>query len=90
MSEAITGIINGALLKYQPRSILMFILRLQVFITGRRHSKGLKAYMGKDGKVKVFRWEENAKRMLLSAKGVIMAPVPVELFREALFTGCAA
>jgi branched-chain amino acid aminotransferase len=45
----------------------------------------MKAYMGKDGKVRLFRWEENAKRFCSSAEGVVMAPVPAELFREALF-----
>jgi branched-chain amino acid aminotransferase len=52
---------------------------------GQEAFEGLKAYMGKDGKVRLFRWEENAKRLLNSAKGVEMAQVPVELFKEALF-----
>jgi len=52
---------------------------------GQEAFEGLKAYMGKDGKVRLFRWEENAKRMILSAEGVKMAPVPAEMFREALF-----
>ena len=52
---------------------------------GQEAFEGLKAYMGKDGKVRVFRWEENAKRMLLSAEGIKMAQLPVELFKEAVF-----
>jgi len=52
---------------------------------GQEAFEGLKAYMGKDGKIRLFRWEENAKRMIFSAGGVKMAPVPVEMFREALF-----
>ena len=52
---------------------------------GQEAFEGMKAYMGKDGKVRVFRWDENAKRLILSAEGVKMAPVPVELFREAVF-----
>jgi branched-chain amino acid aminotransferase len=52
---------------------------------GQEAFEGMKAYMGKDGKVRLFRWEENAKRLLNSAKGIIMAPVPAELFKEALF-----
>jgi branched-chain amino acid aminotransferase len=52
---------------------------------GQEAFEGLKAYMGKDGKIRLFRWEENAKRMLGSADGIKMAPVPVEMFREALF-----
>jgi branched-chain amino acid aminotransferase len=52
---------------------------------GQEAFEGLKAYMGKDGKVRLFRWEENAKRMLSSAEGVKMAQYPVDMFREAIF-----
>ncbi len=52
---------------------------------GQEAFEGLKAYSGKDGRIRVFRWDENAKRLVLSAAGVKMAPVPVEMFREALF-----
>jgi len=52
---------------------------------GQEAFEGMKAYMGRDGKVRVFRWDENAKRMILSAGGVKMTPVPEELFREAVF-----
>jgi len=53
---------------------------------GQESFEGLKAYRGRDGKVRLFRWKENAMRLLSSAKGIIMEPVPVELFREAVFT----
>ncbi len=49
---------------------------------GQEIFEGLKAFRGKDGKVRVFRLEENAKRIVESAKGIMMAPVPVELFTE--------
>ena len=52
---------------------------------GQEAFEGMKAYMGKDGKVRLFRWEENAKRLFRSANGVVMEPVPTELFREAIF-----
>jgi len=52
---------------------------------GQEAFEGLKAYRGKDGKIRLFRWEENAKRMQQSADGVLMAPVPIEIFKEALF-----
>jgi branched-chain amino acid aminotransferase len=52
---------------------------------GQEAFEGLKAYMGNDGRVRLFRWEENAKRMIFSAKGIKMAEFPVELFREAIF-----
>ncbi len=52
---------------------------------GQEAFEGLKAYMGKDGKIRLFRWQENAKRMILSAEGIKMATVPMELFRDAIF-----
>jgi branched-chain amino acid aminotransferase len=51
---------------------------------GQEAFEGLKAYGGKDGKIRLFRWEENAKRMRSSAEGIKMAVVPVELFKEAM------
>jgi branched-chain amino acid aminotransferase len=52
---------------------------------GQEAFEGMKAFMGKDGKIRLFRWEENAKRLINSARGVLMAEVPVELFKEAIF-----
>lgn len=49
---------------------------------GQEAFEGLKAYRGKDGKIRLFRWQENAKRMQASAEGVLMAPVPEALFGE--------
>ena len=53
---------------------------------GQQAFEGLKAYMGKDGRIRLFRWEENAKRMQDSANGVLMAVPPTELFKEAITT----
>lgn len=53
---------------------------------GQEAFEGMKAYRGKDGKVRIFRWDENAKRLMTSAAGVLMAPVPEELFRKAVMT----
>jgi branched-chain amino acid aminotransferase len=50
---------------------------------GQEAFEGLKAYRGKDGKVRLFRWEENWLRMQKSADGVLMQPVPKEIFEEA-------
>jgi len=50
---------------------------------GQEAFEGMKAFRGKDGKIRLFRPEENAKRLVLSAKGVMMQPVPVDLFIEA-------
>ena len=51
---------------------------------GQECFEGLKAFRGVDGKVRIFRMEENAKRMYQSAQGLLMTPVPVELFCEAV------
>ena len=51
---------------------------------GQEAFEGLKVYRGKDGKARLFRWEENAKRMQNSAHGIMMAPPPTELFEKAI------
>ena len=51
---------------------------------GQECFEGLKAFRGIDGKVRIFRMEENAKRMQQSAEGLLMTSVPVELFCEAI------
>lgn len=51
---------------------------------GQEAFEGLKAYRGKDGKIRLFRWIENAKRLHRSAEGILMAPVPEKLFEEAI------
>lgn len=51
---------------------------------GQESFEGLKAYTGADGKVRLFRHDENARRMLLSAKGILLAEVPIEIFTEAV------
>jgi len=49
---------------------------------GQEIFEGLKAFRGKDGKIRVFRIDENAKRIRSSAKGIRMAQVPEALFRD--------
>ena len=49
---------------------------------GQEVFEGLKAFRGKDGEIRIFRLEENAKRIQESAKGLLMEPIPVELFKE--------
>ncbi len=51
---------------------------------GQEAFEGLKAFCGKDGKIRVFRMDENARRMQRSAAGVMMAEVPETLFKEAV------
>ena len=51
---------------------------------GQEAFEGLKAFRGVDGKIRIFRWRENAKRMARSAEGLYMQPVPEELFGKAI------
>ena len=51
---------------------------------GQEAFEGLKAYRGKDGKVRVFRMDENAKRLQSSCQGIMMAEFPIEKFEEAI------
>ncbi len=51
---------------------------------GQEAFEGLKAFRGKDGKIRVFRWEENAKRMQKSAEAILMQEVPSDLFKKAM------
>jgi branched-chain amino acid aminotransferase len=51
---------------------------------GQETFEGLKAFRGKDDKVRVFRWDENCKRLHNSADAICCAPVPRDLFKEAI------
>jgi len=51
---------------------------------GQESFEGLKAFTGADGRIRVFRHDENARRMGLSARGILLAEVPESLFKEAV------
>jgi branched-chain amino acid aminotransferase len=51
---------------------------------GQEAFEGMKAFTGVDGKVRIFRLDENGKRINRSAVGLMMPEVPTELFREAV------
>jgi len=51
---------------------------------GQEAFEGMKAYRGKDGHIRLFRWKENAARFQSSARGIRMAEVPDELFHAAI------
>ena len=51
---------------------------------GQEAFEGMKAFRGADGKIRIFRLEENGKRMNRSAVGLMMPEVPAELFKEAI------
>lgn len=51
---------------------------------GQEAFEGLKVFKGKDGKMRVFRIDENAKRLRESCKGIMMAELPEDMFIEAV------
>lgn len=51
---------------------------------GQEAFEGLKAFRGKDGKIRIFRMRENALRMISSCHGIMLAELPVEVFEEAV------
>ena len=51
---------------------------------GQEAFEGLKAFRGRDGKIRIFRMDENAKRLQSSCDGIAMVKLPVEKFEEAV------
>jgi len=51
---------------------------------GQQAFEGMKAFRGKDGDIRLFRWKENAARLRRSSQGIFMAEVPDELFFKAI------
>ena len=51
---------------------------------GQEAFEGLKAFRGKDGKIRIFRMRDNAFRLISSSQGIMMAELPVEVFEEAV------
>lgn len=51
---------------------------------GQESFEGMKAYMGKDGQIRIFRWQDNAERMRSSSRGIKLAEVPDEVFHESV------
>lgn len=51
---------------------------------GQESFEGMKAFRGKDGKIRLFRWEDNWQRIVRSAQGIRMAEIPKELFYKAI------
>src|SRR5574344_685997 len=51
---------------------------------GQAAFEGLKAFRGKDGKVRIFRLDENCKRLKSSCDGIMMAAMPEDKFKEAI------
>lgn len=53
---------------------------------GQEAFEGMKAFRGKDGKIRIFRMDENAARLQSSCRGIMMPELPTEKFNEAILT----
>ena len=53
---------------------------------GQQAFEGMKAYRGPDKKIRLFRWEENAKRLNRSAQVLLMPEVPSDHYKESIFS----
>jgi branched-chain amino acid aminotransferase, group II len=51
---------------------------------GQEAFEGMKAYRGKDGKIRLFRWDENYSRLRRSSEGILLAQVPESIFFNAI------
>lgn len=51
---------------------------------GQEAFEGMKVFRGKDDKIRLFRMDENAKRLQKSCEGIMMAEFPMEKFKEAI------
>lgn len=77
---------NGAWgeLRVHTESTMQMHISAAVLHYAQECFEGLKAFRGKDGKVRIFRIEENAKRMQSSCRGIKMPEFPIEKFTEAV------
>lgn len=51
---------------------------------GQAAFEGMKAYRGKDNKIRLFRWRENAHRLQSSCRGICMAEIDDDLYYKML------
>jgi len=51
---------------------------------GQQAFEGLKAFRGRDGKIRIFRLKDNGKRLQESCQGIAMAKFPLEMFKQAV------
>ena len=49
---------------------------------GQEAFEGMKAYRGPDKNIRLFRWQENSKRLNRSARALLMPGVPEDLFKD--------
>lgn len=70
--------------RIMPYGPMSFEPSMSALHYGQAIFEGMKAYRGQDGKVRLFRAEENMRRLNHSAERMAMPPVPEELFMNGL------
>lgn len=51
---------------------------------GQEAFEGMKAFKGRDGRVRIFRMRDNAERLQSSCRGIMMAELPIDKFEDAV------
>lgn len=51
---------------------------------GQEAFEGMKAFKGKDGRIRIFRMRDNAERLQSSCDGIMMAKLPIDKYEEAV------
>ena len=51
---------------------------------GQEAFEGMKAFKGRDGRVRIFRMRDNAERLQSSCRGILMAELPLDKYEEAV------
>ena len=76
---------NGAWgeLEISDNEYLSLHMAATVIHYGQEAFEGLKAFRGNDGKIRIFRMHDNARRLQDSCDGTLMPSLPVEKFEEA-------
>ena len=77
---------NGAWgeLRVESKPTLEMHISAAVLHYAQECFEGLKAFRGKDGKVRIFRIEDNGRRMQDSCRGIKMPEFPLDKFKEAV------
>ena len=71
-------------LEYSSETTINIHMAATCLHYGQEAFEGLKAHRGADGKVRIFRLDENAKRLQSSCDGICMPRFPMEKFEEAM------
>jgi len=72
------------LTRIEPRRLLLINPAAICLHYGQEVFEGLKAYLGKDGEIYLFRWQKNAERLQSSCKRLMMECVSTEFFGRAV------